>query len=198
MGRKKLYDRDVLVGTAMELFRDHGYAGTSTQMLVEELGVNRYSLYAEFGSKQELFDLALQRYDDEVIDRSFGPLERPGAGVAEIRALLEYYGDAGNGPAAGRGCFLCNTAVEFGPMDPSGGEFVQKYFARLSDAFLSSLSYAKGSGHLASSVDPRAEASFFTASVLGLFVLLRANASSEVVRSAAEVATNHLELLLDE
>ena len=40
----------------MELFRDHGYAGTSTQMLVEGLGVNRYSLYAEFGSKQALFD----------------------------------------------------------------------------------------------------------------------------------------------
>ena len=198
MGRKKLYDPDVLIGKAMELFRDHGYAGTSTQMLVEELGVNRYSLYAEFGSKQELFDLALQRYDDEVIDRSFGPLERPGAGVAEIRALLEYYGDAGNGPAAGRGCFLCNTAVEFGPMDPSGGEFVQKYVARLSDAFRASLSRAKASGHLVSSADPRAEASFFTASVLGLFVLLRANASAEMVRSAAEVATNHLELLLAE
>ena len=44
MGRKKTYDRDVLIGKAMELFRDHGFAGTSTQMLVEGLGVNRYSL----------------------------------------------------------------------------------------------------------------------------------------------------------
>jgi len=81
-------------------------------------------------------------------------------------------------------------------MDPSGGEFVQKYFARLSEAFLSALSHAEGSGQLASSVDPQAEASFFTVSVLGLFVLLRANAPSGVIGSAAQVATNHLELLL--
>ena len=67
MGRKKTYDRDVLIGKAMELFRDHGFAGTSTLMLVEGLGVNRYSMYAEFGSKQALFDASLKRYDEEVV-----------------------------------------------------------------------------------------------------------------------------------
>ena len=60
MGRKKTYDRDVLIEKSMEMFRDHGFAGTSTQMLVEGLGVNRYSLYAEFGSKQALFEAALE------------------------------------------------------------------------------------------------------------------------------------------
>ena len=82
MGRNKTYDRDVLIEKAMEMFRDHGFAGTSTQMLVEGLGVNRYSLYAEFGSKQALFDAALERYDEEVVERNFGPLEAPGAGLA--------------------------------------------------------------------------------------------------------------------
>ena len=100
MGRKKLYDRDVLIGKALEIFRDHGFAGTSTQMLVEGLGVNRFSLYAEFGSKQELFDAVLQRYDEEVVERNFGPLEAPGAGLAEIRSLLEFFGSAGKGPAS--------------------------------------------------------------------------------------------------
>ena len=84
MGRKKQYDRDDLIGKAMEIFRDHGFAGTSTQMLVDGLGVNRFSLYAEFGSKQALFDAALERYDNEVIERSYGPLEAPGAGIDEI------------------------------------------------------------------------------------------------------------------
>ena len=198
MGRKKLYDRDVLIGHAVELFRDHGFAGTSTQMLVESLGVNRYSLYAEFGSKQELFDLALERYDGEVIERSFGPLEAEGAGISEIRVLLEYYREAGEGSAAGRGCFLCNTAVEFGPTDPSGGAFVQRYFSRLSRAFLAALTNARDGGQLRSSVDPRAEASFFTAFVLGLFVLLRARGSPDLVASAAQVALDHLETLVIE
>ena len=70
MGRKKNYDRDTLIEKAMELFRDNGYAGTSIQMLVQELGVNRYSLFAEFGNKQKLFEDALERYNKEVVERT--------------------------------------------------------------------------------------------------------------------------------
>jgi TetR/AcrR family transcriptional repressor of nem operon len=195
MGRKKNYDREKLVGKAMEIFRDHGFAGTSAEMLVEGLGVNRYSLYAEFGSKQRLFDAALQRYDEEVIERNFGPLETPGAGIGEVRALLEFFGTAGKSPAWGRGCLLCNTAVEFGPDDPSGAGFVQRYFKRLSRAFNAALSNADNKGELHRSVVPREEASFFTASVLGMFVMLRAKAPTSVIKRAARVAIEHLEAL---
>jgi TetR/AcrR family transcriptional repressor of nem operon len=195
MGRKKSYDRDELVGKAVEIFRDHGFAGTSAEMLVEGLGVNRYSLYAEFGSKQGLFDAALQRYDDEVLERNFGPLEAPGAGIDEVRALLEFFGAAAKGPASGRGCLLCNTAVEFGPEDPGGAGFVRRYFKRLSGAFDAALSSARNRGDLIDSVDPREEASFFTASILGLFVMLRAKAPRTVIESAARIAIEHLEAL---
>ena len=34
MGRKKTYDRDDLIDRAMEIFRDHGFAGRSTEMTV--------------------------------------------------------------------------------------------------------------------------------------------------------------------
>jgi len=44
-------------------------------------------------------------------------------------------------------------------------------------------------------VDPRQEAAFFTASVLGLFVMLRAKAPPTVIESAALVAIEHLEAL---
>jgi TetR/AcrR family transcriptional repressor of nem operon len=195
MGRKKSYKRDELVGKAVEIFRDHGFSGTSAEMLVQGLGVNRYSLYAEFGNKQGLFDAALKRYDEEVVERNFGPLESPGAGIDEIRALLEFFATASEGPAAGRGCLLCNTAVEFGPDDPSGAGFVQRYFERLSRAFHAALNNARDNGDLRRSVDPRGEADFFTASVLGLFVMLRAKAPPAVIQSAARGVTEHLESL---
>jgi TetR/AcrR family transcriptional repressor of nem operon len=108
-------------------------------MLVDELGVNRYSIYAEFGTKQALFDAALQRYDERVIERSFGPLEASEAGIAEIRALLEFYALASDSPAWGRGCVLCNTAMESAAADPSGAGLVQRYFERLSAGHLESL-----------------------------------------------------------
>lgn len=196
MGRRKTYDRDTLIDKSMEMFRDHGFAGTSTQMLVEGLGVNRYSLYAEFGDKQTLFDASLERYNDVVIERTFGPLEDPDAGIDEVRALLEFYGSAGEGPASGRGCLLCNTAIELGPHDPSGAGYVHRYFERLATAFRAALHHAHLKGELRRSVDPREEAEFLTASVLGLFVMLRASAPHSVIESAARAAIRHLEALL--
>ncbi len=195
MGRKKKYSRDELIEAAMEIFRDHGFAGTSAEMLVEGLGVNRYSLYAEFGSKQALFDTALQRYDEVVVERNFGPLEAPGAGIDEVRSLLSFFASAGKGSTSGRGCLLCNTAVEFGPIDPSGAGSVQHYFKRLSEAFFAALNNANERGELLPAVKPREEADFFTASILGLFVMVRAKASSTVIENAALVAINHLEAL---
>ena len=193
MGRKKKYNRETLIEKAMEIFRDHGFAGTSTQMLVEGLGVNRFSLYTEFENKQKLFDAALERYNQKVVERNFGPIEAPDAGIEEVRSLLEFFASAINGPAAGRGCLLCNTAVEFGPEDPSGAGFVQQYFERLSKAFYKALNNAYSNGGLRNSVSLRKEADFFTASTLGLFVMIRAKAPPTIIKNAAKMAVEHLE-----
>jgi len=193
VGRKKNYDRTQLIEEAMEIFRDHGFAGTTSQMLVDGLGVNRFSLYAEFGNKQGLFDAVLEQYNHVVVERNFGPLESPGAGIEEIRRLLEFFASASHSPASGRGCLLCNTAVEFGPMDPSGSQFVQRYFKRLSKAFHQALANAKREGKLRDSVALKEEADFFTSATLGLFVMIRARAPAKIIENAATIAIRHLE-----
>ena len=162
-------------------------------MLVEHLGVNRYSIYAEFGSKQALFDTALGRYEQEVIDQSFSPLESPDAGLAEIQRLLEFYAAAAHGSVSGKGCLLCNTAVEFGANDPSGAGFVQRYFARLTTAFSAALHTACQDRCLRGDLKLGEEAHFLTASVLGIFVMLRARAAPEMVESAVKVVNRHLD-----
>ncbi|MEM7365557.1 MAG: TetR/AcrR family transcriptional regulator [Pseudomonadota bacterium] len=195
MGRKKSYDREELIGKAVDLFRDHGYANTTAEKLSSALGVNRYGIYAEFGSKQGLFEAALKRYEQENVERNFGPLERPGAGVDEIRTLFEFFGQADRSPAFGRGCLLCNTAVEFGPDDPGGDKFIAHYFKRIENAFLSALQNAASEGEINDTVDVSKEADFFTATVLGLFVMLRAQAPARLIKNAVDSAVEHLNLL---
>ena len=195
MGRKKNYDRDTLIAQAMEVFYDHGFAETSTQMLVEELGVNRFSLYAEFGSKQALFEAVLKHYNKVVLDQTYGPLEAPTASINEIRGLFELHEWASKGAALGRGCLMCNTAVEFGPVDPTGDGCVQQYFERLSEAFYHALSNAHSNGELRASVALRDEADFFTASILGVTVLIRAKAPEAIIANATRTAIKHLESL---
>lgn len=195
MGRKKKYDRDTLLTRSMANFRQHGYASTSTQMLVNDLQVNRFSLYAEFGNKQGLFEAALERYNNDVIRPKFEPLFAETAGFDEIRELIEFYGAAGETQASGRGCLLCNTAVEFGPTDPSEANLIPQYFDYLSGAFKAALTNAHRRAETPKSVDLKAEADFFTACVLGMFVMIRAEAPKSMLRNAAKAAIQHLELL---
>ena len=78
-------------------------------------------------------------------------------------------------------------------MDPSGVKFVRRYFERLSKAFYKALNNAQRKGYLLDSVAVREEADFFTASTLGLFVMIRAKAPTAIIENAAKMAIEHLE-----
>ena len=63
MARTKEFDPDVaVIGGDRYVLGACGYANTSMQDLVDELGLNRGSIYGTFGSKHELFVAALTRY----------------------------------------------------------------------------------------------------------------------------------------
>ena len=64
-----------------------------------------------------------------------------------------------------------------------------------SSAFRAALRNALRRGELRRSVKPHREAGYFTAAVLGLFVMLRAKAPSTVIEHAAHVAIERLETL---
>ena len=179
----------------MELFWQRGYAGTSTSDLVEHLGVNKFSLYAEFGSKQALFDAALRRYEQQFMNDVFGPLEAADAGLNSIAELFERFGKDAAGPASGLGCLLCNTAVELAGDDSSGEPFVQRYFGRVQAAFQNALANARRAGDLQVGVVAVDEARFLTATALGIFVMVRARTAPIVVQGAGRVAKRHLDTL---
>lgn len=196
MGRKKSYDRASLIDTAMALFRAHGFTGTSTAMLVEHLGVNRNSMYAEFGSKQGLFDAVVGAYETSVLTGHFGPLEAEGSGLEEVRALFRRLAAAAAGPARGTGCLLCNTAIELGgTAAPSERLFMPKYLERIRGAIAGALENARRRGELRGGVEVDIEASYLSASVLGMFVLIRAAASPVHIEATAEGACRHLDAL---
>ena len=65
MARTKQFDQEKVLEKAMNLFWEKGYHDTSMQDLIDVLGINRASLYDTFGSKKELYDLALNKYIDQ-------------------------------------------------------------------------------------------------------------------------------------
>ncbi|KDN23743.1 TetR/AcrR family transcriptional regulator [Amycolatopsis rifamycinica] len=62
MGRRRAFDEDEVVRTAVGLFGARAFDGVSVDDLVTHLGVHRNSLYKTFGSKRGLYLAALRRH----------------------------------------------------------------------------------------------------------------------------------------
>ena len=88
MGRDKKYHREELLGRALQLFWQRGYNATSTAELVEELGVNRKTMYSEFGSKEALFTAVLDHYNQSILGHILAPIEAEDASIEGIKELF--------------------------------------------------------------------------------------------------------------
>ena len=62
MGRPIGFDKDAALEAAMLLFWERGYEGASMADLTRAMGLNPSSIYAAFGDKHALFQLAVKRY----------------------------------------------------------------------------------------------------------------------------------------
>lgn len=195
MGRHKNYDRETIAQKAMEVFWREGYHGTSTQALVEAMGVNRFSVYAEFGNKQNLYEAALEAYDKEVVATHFQALESPRASLQDIEALLLGLTDASGQPGSELGCFMCNCATERGPYDPGSQRFVHRHVDRISAALAHALDNAQKAQEIRADVDVVQQGQFLSTLLLGVYVLLRAQVSAAVVQASTESALQHLRQL---
>src|SRR5438045_69567 len=62
VGRPRAFDPDAALDRAMHVFWAKGYEGTSLSDLTRAMRINRPSLYAAFGNKEQLFKKVLDRY----------------------------------------------------------------------------------------------------------------------------------------
>ena len=192
MPSPKGYKRNDVLDRAIELFRRQGYSGTSTAELVDCLGINRKSMYAEFGSKQELFEAALERYSEVHLSRVLAPIEAPDADASSIRIAFAGYASAIDGSFNGLGCLMANTAVERAALDPGAAKFVDAYIERLNVGFRRALDNAADAGDVGGDADLDDLAAFFAMSVVGISALIRAKAPPEQVHAAGRAVAAQL------
>ena len=179
MSKPKQYDRSDLLMQAVEIFRRQGFNGTSTAELAETLGINKKSMYSEFGSKEGLFEATLAYYDKNHLTWVLGALEKDNASLDTIRKAFEGYASASEGNFRGLGCLLCNTAGERGSLPDSAKPHIDHYFQRITAAFLNALSLARQNGELHDSVDLDEIAEYLTTVMIGMSASIRAEAPAE-------------------
>ena len=142
-------------------------------------------MYAEFGSKQALFEAALERYSDVYLTRVLAPIEAEGANARSIRDAFEGYASASETPFRGLGCLMANTAVERAALDEGSARYVDAYLERLLRGFRRALETAREEGEVPDGADLDDLAAHFANAVVGISALLRAKATPEMMYAAS-------------
>ena len=112
-GRPRAFDPDTALERAMHVFWAKGYEGASLSDLTRAMRINRPSLYAAFGNKEELFRKVLDRYVN-------GPLAYFGKALAvpKARDVIEqiFFGAArmAGDPRFPSGCLMVQGALAVG------------------------------------------------------------------------------------
>lgn len=173
VGRPKNFEPDVVIAHAMQTFWSQGYAGTSPADLAEVTGVGKGSLYHTFGSKRELFDKALDRYDRVGYELTEQALSRPGTARECIRDHLRSLVDMDLSGPVRRGCLAVNTTLELGGRDEQATEAVRRMVERTVELFADRIEQGQRDGDVAPELDARAYAQFLMNTLAGLRVMAK-------------------------
>lgn len=154
------------------MFREHGYEGTSTRMLLKSMGIGRQSFYDTFGDKLSLYHSALKRYADDETRRHLAALRIGDRGLEAIRSmLLRVIADARE-PCLGIG-----SICEFGCRDAEVNQINAMADKVLQRAIIERLEEARTDGALASGITPQEAMHFVMANVASIRISARAGAS---------------------
>lgn len=171
----------------MELFWERGYEGTSVADLSEALGIHPPSLYAAFGSKEQLFREAIDLYDVLEGEATRAALAQPTAREA-VEALLSANADSYTDPSTPTGCMVVLGSA-FDTTSPAGPGALLSSRRREDRAILRTrLDRAVTDGDLPTTVDTDALATFYTAVLQGLAIQARDGASRDELQHVVDGA----------
>lgn len=194
-GRPRAFDRDAALRTAMELFWRHGYEGVSVKMLEERLGITATSLYAAFGSKDRLFDEAVELYDPDggtPTDRALALDDVRQAVEALLRDNAESYVD----PTTPAGCMLVLSAVNLSAGHDEIGEKLAARRRRDSEKVRARLERARAEGGLPQELDAAKAGAYLVTVLHGLSIQARDGCTRDEAMAIVDAALHGWEALV--
>jgi AcrR family transcriptional regulator len=186
-GRTRQFDVDEALDRALEVFWARGYEGATLPELTRAMGINRPSLYAAFGNKEELFRKALDRYLAGPQGFMAEALKEPTArAVAE--AIFSGFIRMQRGRDRARGCLVVQGALACG----EEAEPVRRELARLRQAavtaFRERFERAVQDGDLPEGTDCATLARYIATVLNGLAVQAASGATEKELRLVAATA----------
>ncbi|MDR5799586.1 TetR/AcrR family transcriptional regulator [Caballeronia sp. LZ001] len=183
-GRPRAFDRDAALRRAMEVFWAKGFDTCSMADLVDAMGINSPSLYAAFGSKEDLYREAIALYsaaEGGAAVRQLRAHESARDGLrAMFRTSIELF-TSGTGP---RGCMIFLGGMSVAPEHGELRDELRKIRRQVASAIAARLNDARKHGELHANADIHALAAL----CMMLFAGLSIEAQDGVRRNALYAA----------
>ncbi|TQR37146.1 TetR/AcrR family transcriptional regulator [Lysinibacillus sphaericus] len=99
MRKEAMERRNEILDAADELFGQKGFDGTSTNDILEKVGIARGTLYYHFKSKEDIMDALIERYNAQILGAANGIAADKSIAVHEriIRVVMALNISGGNG-----------------------------------------------------------------------------------------------------
>jgi AcrR family transcriptional regulator len=169
-GRPRMFDRKAALRRAMEVFWTKGFDGCSMSDLVDAMDINSPSIYAAFGSKENLFREAIDLYavSEGAITRQ--AIKEHGSGREVIAAVLKRNIDMLTQAAAPRGCMVILGTVNIGVEHEELRAFLQSRAQNVANLIKQRLVQSLADGELAADAHTDALAALCVTVLSGLSV----------------------------
>jgi len=187
LGRPRAFDADVALERAMHVFWAKGYEGAALSDLTRAMRINRPSLYAAFGNKEQLFRKVLDRYASGPLAYFDKALEAPKARDV-IEQILFGAARMASDPRLPAGCLMVQGALACGD---SAGSVQKETAARRAASEIAlrrRLQRAKREGDLPRNANPAELARYVMTVLQGMAVQGADGASPDQLRQVARTA----------
>lgn len=171
MARSAIVDKDRALKAALLIFWQQGYEATPVIDLAVAMRLNRTGLYKAFGSKYELFILALRYYQQELHGQLLELSAKADATVlVRVRRMLELTVAIPTVRLRPKGCFLLKAGSELLPQDTQVQAVVDESQQFLQALLVTLLQQGQQTGEVRVSASPRVQAHFLSSVMAGLRV----------------------------
>ncbi len=193
MARTKQFDERQVLVSAMLVFWEKGYEGTSIQDLEAAMGLNRTSIYNAFGNKREIFGRVMGCYKESVMSALITAMDSTPDIREGIRRLLNGALDIHFDTDNPGGCLMVLSVLESSQHDTRTQDSMAQAIHDLKDLLQARLTKAKRAGELSKGLDTGSTANTIATTMAGMMVMGKAN----FTRAALKKTVNQVVSLLD-
>ncbi len=185
-GRPPAFDYEVALEKAMQTFWMYGYEGTSMSALIEAMDMNKPSIYAAFGNKEDLFNQALDKYVSGPSRFVKEALAEPTAYLV-AKTFLTKAVELLTQHQHPRGCMIVQGALSCSPEAETIQKKLISYRANLEEHFKKRFDLARDDGDLLEAVNTAALAKFIATVHQGISVQASSGVSKDALMDMIDI-----------